>query len=292
MYKWYRPIVCGGHGHICAFDPQSGQAAFGGDVWGYHATMDIFGEWMPTMMGQTSIGGIYSRGLAYSLVTHGMRYCGIGTLKAPGGFFAVSENNALTRRSTAIQFGSTLTGSAGSPDPRPAGRLIDVQMFGSTETIWAASLKGIAKSTDQGKTWTTPVGPIPGGQAYKAVCGIDANTALACKWRTAGLFMVTGSKITTVAGAPVLHSINKIAGRILACGPGGIYEWDGTKFGSIPSPPSGVEVSDIDGSPDGKTLYCVTANQTTAAKDAYKSNRWWQDVDFDRTEHEAYDGQR
>ena len=73
-YAWHRPIVNGGHGHICAFDPATGEAAFGGDVWGYHSTRDIFGEWLPTMMGQTGIGGIYSRGLAYSLATPGTRY--------------------------------------------------------------------------------------------------------------------------------------------------------------------------------------------------------------------------
>ena len=69
VYAWSRPIVCGGHGHVCAFDPASGEAAFGGDVWGYHATQDIFGQWLPTMMGQTGIEGIYARGLAYSLAT-------------------------------------------------------------------------------------------------------------------------------------------------------------------------------------------------------------------------------
>ena len=270
-YSWHRPIVNGGHGHVCAFDPVTGEAAFGGDVWGFHATTDIFGEWRPTMMGQTGIGGIYSRALAYSLATPGTRYCGVGTLKSPGGYFGVSVGNALTSRSTKIGFGSSLTGSAGSPDPRPAGRQIHVQMINGVEVIWAVGHQGIAKSTDGGKTWTTPLVPAPSGTAWKAVCGLDANTALACRWRARGLWMVKNGVASQIADPGILHSINKINGTVWACGPGGLYKWNGSSFSWHPFFPTGVEVSDIDGSPDGMTLYVCTANQTTAAKDAYKS---------------------
>ena len=270
VYAWSRPIVCGGHGHVCAFDPATGEAAFGGDVWGYHATQDVFGQWLPTMMGQTGIDGIYSRGLAYSLASPGTRYCGVGTLGGTGGFFGVSVGNALTSRSTEIGFATGLTGSPGSHEPRPAGRLIHVQMLGRIEVIWAASAQGVAKSTDGGYTWSTPRVPANGGStAWKAVCGLDANTALACRWLARGLWLVTTSGATQIADPGVLHSINKINGVVWACGPGGLYQWNGSAFVNVPGPPA--EISDIDGSPDGQTLYVCTANQTTAAKDGYKS---------------------
>jgi hypothetical protein len=83
------------------------------------------------------------------------------------------------------------------------------------------------------------------------------------------LWQVTTSGATQIADPGVLHSINKINGVVWACGPGGLYQWNGSAFVNVPGPPA--EISDIDGSPDGQTLYACTANQTTAATDGYKS---------------------
>src|SRR5205085_3251424 len=138
--------------------------------------------------------------------------------------------NALTSRSTALGFGTTLTGAPGSFDPRPAGRLIHVQMIAGVEVIWAAGHQGIAKSTDGGHTWTTPLVPTTGNTAWKAVCGLDANTALACRWLARGLWLVSNGTATQITDPGILHSINMINGTVWACGPGALYKWNGTRF--------------------------------------------------------------
>ena len=232
-YTWYRPVVNGGMCNVIAADPNTAAAFYaGGDMYGEHSTFDAGSSWTPMMWGASSIGDTYARAVAASLISPGTAYYGIATLASGGGHFAVCSGYKIEYRSSAVGFGTALGSGKGGVMPRPVGSMIDVTMTGGVETIWVASSKGIAYSTDQGHTWHISAGT---SAMYRAIAQLSPTSALAALYNTSGLTLVSGGVVSHPAAPGIIHDLKRINTSVYACGPGGVYTWNGTTLVPIAS---------------------------------------------------------
>ena len=261
-YTWAKVIDGGGFCNVVAADPANpGHAAAGGDVWGEHTTASYGNLWTPTMTGAGGIGDIYARSVAYSLANPGVAYFGIGTLKGGAGKFCAVSGLQLQVRSRTVGFGTRLASGAAGSVPRAVGSLIqvDLDLSAGTEYVYALTNRGLARSTDGGRSWAVlGLTSVP-AMAWAALCLAPDGSLYAASYRTSAtggsqVWQVTSPRtvaaITAVLGTPpVVEDMRTVNGRVLAaCGASGLYavtagSWSPVASGFF----AGCHLSSVDG---------------------------------------------
>ena len=148
----------GGFQNVVAVDPAgSGLLLAGGDVSGFHRSLDWGRSWTTANRGVAALAQLRIASIVFSPQTPGKVYAGTGNDGAGGGLLVSSDNGLNWElRSTAPQFsgGNTSVASLPRPHPRSTGNLLAIDA--TAGLLYAATFKdGVMRSADDGRTWTS-----------------------------------------------------------------------------------------------------------------------------------------
>lgn len=212
----------GGTAQVIAADPKNARyATVGGDSWGVYNTVSAGNDWSPATKGigivnktDPDSGDFFFMGLAYSQKYPDRVYALNGKLgnNTSGGFGYVKGNayTVVTRSVNGAE--DSLDCGDRTQRPRCTGNrvIVDFDVASSKEYIYIAqgSGKGVSRSTDDGKTWTTiglqGVADLTG----MALDPVDKNSIYVAT-RTTGSY-----KISSVRGASVVTKLTASPVRV------------------------------------------------------------------------------